>query len=114
MMLGFAKHKEFIMAGKVRVRTLFGYSHYDVELRNWMGYNVTRRLASEVPYAKEYGKWYVYHDGGGWVLIHGDTGLSAGYGKTIKDSFFNLAVRKKEELKESVSKYPSLHSRGLR
>lgn len=96
------------MAGKVRVRTLFGHSHDEVELRNWRGYNVTKKLVDFVPFASQYGKWYVYHDGQSWCLVHGETGLAAGYGKTIREAMVSLMVRKESELVKAIGKYAHL------
>ena len=102
------------MAGKVRVRTVFGRSHDDVELRNWMGYNVTRQLADFVPFASKYGKWYVYRNGTEWCLVHGETGLAAGYGKSIREAMVSLMMRKEEEVRKAVSQRKTLRAHGLK
>lgn len=96
------------MAGKVNVKTLWGTCPDDWELRKWRGYNVTRALAGLVTEAGTYGKWYVYkHPERGWCLIHGGTGLSAGYGKTISEACKRLAERSPEEIRRAIERHES-------
>ena len=106
------------MAGKVNVKTLWSTADSDDwELRRWRGYNVTRKLAAALPEADTYGKWYVYkHPAKGWCLIHGKTGLSGGYGRTINKAIKSLAERSPEEIRRAIERHESeaIHMQSFR
>jgi hypothetical protein len=98
------------MAGKVQVKTVW-HENGEPYIRVWRGYNVNRKLRKVSDFADNFGKWYVYRqtEGHQWCLIHGETGLSAGYGDTIKEAVNKLGFRQSDEVKKAVAAKASIN-----